>query len=600
MLNTPRCRHLLLWSWLILWLSVCVPLMPSGAPTGAAARLDNLLFDSHSPATARDEGLRLFPETQPTSLNSDGVASSLDAGSWIWDEYIGAPGDLSGDDVVHWGPSLGPFHNYSETVARLEALSDQFPDYLTLTVIGQSYQGRSIWRARVTAPGDTTNRPGFLVVAQHHAREPITIENALYLLDYLLAYRTDPTVARILQNFIVYVIPSLNPDALAILHQNPWQRKNLRPIDDDGDHKLVDEGEVRDINGNFLVEYLGDDNFEGIDIDHDGRTGEDFAGGVDLNRNYPVAWAQGSTDVRSEIYRGTTPFSENETQAMRNFAIACGDTLAFALSLHSGIEVFLTPWSHTNVPSPDEPFFARLGTQVAAVSGYEWWTATQLYPSYGAWDDWLYGDYGVPAATLETYGNESAYSIWDYFNPPANRVIGVCQRVWQAFVAIAQALLSIPPSPIVTVSSIVPSAVPTTIWVAAEDSLSGIKQVLIRYTFDGSTWTTVNATHQGGTRYWAVVSASVMGGPVTVQALARDYVGHEAWSAPVTYVTSLVVTIVIGVCVIAIALVISWFVLRRARGKEWRKKPYWERYPRASAQQHLQEAPGCPRVARHS
>jgi len=568
MAKARRCRHLLLLSWLILWVSVSAPLMAPGAPTGAATMSGNLLFDSHSHATVRDDGLHISSEAQSTSLNDHEVRSSLDAGSWIWDEYVGAPGDLSGDDVVHWGPSLGPFHNYSEMVAHLEALSDQFPGYVTLTAIGQSYQNRPIWCARVTAPGDATNRRGFLVVAQHHAREPITIENALYLLDYLLAYRANPEVARILQNFVVYVIPSLNPDALAILHQNPWQRKNLRPIDDDGDHRLTDEAEVRDVNGDFLVEYLGYDNYEGVDIDHDGRTGEDFAGGVDLNRNYPVAWAQGSTDVRSEVYRGTAPFSEPETQAMRNFALAYGDTLAFGLSLHSGIEVFLTPWSYTNVPSPDEPFFARLGAEVTAASGYEWWTATQLYPSYGAWDDWLYGNYGVPAATLETYGNESATPIWDYFNPPANTVISVCERVWQAFAAITQALLSSPPPPVVTVPSIVPSAVPTTVWITAEDSLSGIKQVLLNYTYDGSSWTTVNATRQSGTRYWAAVPASVIGGPVTVQALARDHAGHEAWSAPVSYTTSLVVTVVIGACVIAIALIVSWLVLRHARGKK--------------------------------
>ena len=144
----------------------------------------------------------------------------------------------------------------------------------------------------------------------------------------------------------------------------------------------------------------------------------------------------------------------------------------------------------------------------------------------------------------------------------------MCERVWQAFAAITQVLLSSPPPPVVTVPSIVPSAVPTTVWITAEDSLSGVKQVLLSYTYNGSSWITVNATRQSGTRYWAVVPASVMGGPVTVQALARDYLGHEALSAPVSYTTSLVVTVVIGACVIAVALIISWLVLRRARGKK--------------------------------
>jgi hypothetical protein len=453
-------------------------------------------------------------------------------------------------------------------VGHLEDLVDQFPEYVNLTTIGHSYQGRSIWCARITGPGDPMNRDGFVVVAQHHAREPITIENALYLLDYLLAHRTDTEVANILQNFVIYVIPSLNPDALAMLHLNPWQRKNLRPVDEDSDGRFSDEWEVGDLDGDFFVESLGYDDYEGIDLDGDGRTGEDFPGGIDLNRNYPVAFEQGSTEPRSETYRGTAPFSEPETQAMRDFALAHGSTLTFGLTLHSGIAVFLTPWSYTSDPSPDEPFFARLGAEVTEASGYEWWSATQLYPSYGTWDDWLYAEYGFPAATLETYGNESAYGIWDYFNPPADRVISVCEQVWQTFAAITRVLLDIPSPPFVTVPAVVPSALPTTVWVTAEDSLSGIEQVWIQYTYDGSNWITMNATHQGGTRYYAVVPASVGGGPVTVQARARDYAGHEVWSVPITYLTSLVVTIAIGVCIIAAALAISWFVLRRPRVKK--------------------------------
>jgi hypothetical protein len=561
----PSC-YVLVGSLLILWLSVSAPLLMLGAVGHTATKPVNLLSDSARSTTVVNTAYPVFSNAVFSRCSLE-VASSLNPNGWIWDEYVGAPGDLSGDDVVHWGASLGPYHNYSELVAHLNVLSSLFPDYVNLTTIGQSFRGLSIWCARVTAPGDATNRRGFLVVAHHHAREPITVENALYLLDYLLAYRTDPAVQRILENFVIYVIPSLNPDALAILSQNPWQRKNLRPVDDDHDGTLVDEGEVRDVNGDFLVEYLGSDNYEGVDVDHDGRTGEDFAGGVDLNRNYPVAWTQGDPNVRSEIYRGTAPFSEPETQAMENFATLYGSALAFGLSLHSGIEVFLTPWSYTSVPSADEPFFARLGAQVTAASGYDWWTATKLYLSYGAWDDWLYGDYGVPAATLETYGNDSAYSIWDYFNPAANQVIDVCQRVWHAFLAITQVLLSAPPTPIVTVPLIVPSALPTTIQVTAEDSLSGIKQVVLRYTYDGTSWVTMNTTHQSGTSYLAVVPASVAGGPVTVQALARDYLGHEALSVPVTYITSLVVTIGIGVCIIAVVLVISVLVLRHGRDK---------------------------------
>lgn len=49
----------------------------------------------------------------------------------------------------------------------------------------------------------------------------------------------------------------------------------------------------------------------------------DYQAGVDLNRNYGYKFAydaQGSSNNEcSEIFRGAHPFSEPETQAIRNF-----------------------------------------------------------------------------------------------------------------------------------------------------------------------------------------------------------------------------------------------------------------------------------------
>ncbi len=542
-----------------------------------------LFVQVHTPQTAPHQNSVLSPNdllhtiklTQQTreyfSLKNPGNVS------WIWDQYATAPGPLPGDDVLHWGPTLGPYHNYSEVLAHIYDREAEFPELLVVFNIGVSYNGLPIPCIRITAPGDSSNRRGFLIVAHHHGREAITVENALYFLDYVLVNSSLPEVQRLLNNFILYLIPTLNPDTLGILHINPWQRRNLHPIDDDGDG-LADEWEVQDVNGDYVVDFYETEEewyytYEGLDLDGDGDTGEDKPGGVDLNRNYPIAFADGVDEPRAEIYHGEAPFSEPETQAMRNLTLQYHENLAFAVSLHSGIDVLLTPWGHTSEPSPHEPFFANLGAAVEAASGYEWWSATQLYPSFGSWDDWMYGKYGIPAVTLETYGNESAWghSIWDYFNPSANEVLSFCYRVKDAIFAMADVLLDEPGDPSIMVPNVVSSGIPTLVSVYIDASQSGFELLLLEYRYDPANnliWVGIPLIHQGGNRYDAVVPAPFLGGIMEIHVYGQDFAGHVVYSDSVLYSisTPLFVGIVsVSIILAVIIVILIGFGIRRHR-----------------------------------
>ncbi|MFX1475335.1 MAG: M14 family zinc carboxypeptidase [Promethearchaeota archaeon] len=162
---------------------------------------------------------------------------------WIWDEFADAPGALAHDDVLHpgWGISLGPFHNYQEIGYHLTVLSTAYSDYLSVQTIGLSYESRAIRCITITGPGDSSDRLGILLVAHHHGREVITVENALYILDYLMFNLGNPAIAHILQHFVIYLIPTLNPDSLFEVYINPWHRKNVRPTDEDSDGLLDEE-----------------------------------------------------------------------------------------------------------------------------------------------------------------------------------------------------------------------------------------------------------------------------------------------------------------------------------------------------------------------
>ena len=70
--------------------------------------------------------------------------------------------------------------------------------------------------------------------------------------------------------------------------------------------------------------------------------------GVDLNRNYGVYWDKpggNSPDPCAESYRGTHPFSEPETRAIRDFLVAHQDEIKFVYNFHSYGNMYLWPYN---------------------------------------------------------------------------------------------------------------------------------------------------------------------------------------------------------------------------------------------------------------
>jgi len=333
---------------------------------------------------------------------------------WIWEEFVGAPGDLPRNDVSNWGPSLGSYHNRTEIKLKLKSLKQNFPDLVQISDIGFSHLGELIPLVILTDESKTGLKKEFFLVAHHHAREMITVENALYYIDQLIYdyINDDEETRKIFEERIIYVIPSLNIDSLDIMHIVPEQRKNLHPIDEDGDG-TYDEQEV----------------IFGYDTkDPDTFVGEDAIGGVDLNRNYAYQWDYfmgNSPENSSEIYRGEHPFSEVETLNLANFVRQ--HYFQSAVSLHSGIEMVLTPWGFdTSFSCPDEFMYSQLGARLASMTGLVF---ADLYSAAGEWGDWMYAARGIVAVMLETFSGDNWDYIWDGFNPHANGVIDNCRNI---------------------------------------------------------------------------------------------------------------------------------------------------------------------------
>jgi hypothetical protein len=359
--------------------------------------------------------------------------------------------DIRGDPP--WGDWLH-YHNYTEILNTLLYLNDTFPNIVDLFPIGKSWLNQTIHCIRLTNESVTHPKPKLFFVGYHHAREPITTELALFFVFQAATdYGTNETITHMINYSEIYVVVALNVDGIEIRKQNEWQRKNAHPFDEDND-TLFDEDPPSDVNGNGYVEDLWkveDGNWtfitwEGNDTDADGNF--DWVGGVDLNRNYGYQWNatvdSGSDDPNAEDFRGLAPFSEPETQAIRDLALQ--NDFRYAVSFHSGAEEILYPWGYTHDPAPDDQKLQEIASNLSALTGAPYEQSAAMYTTSGSWDDWMYGNRSTFAFTCEIYENDSAWeyipagndAYWERgitqaFNPDPTRILLSVQRWLPAF-----------------------------------------------------------------------------------------------------------------------------------------------------------------------
>ncbi|MHA1303014.1 MAG: M14 family zinc carboxypeptidase [Candidatus Heimdallarchaeaceae archaeon] len=369
-----------------------------------------------------------YIQDRPTPIK---WSTAEDSYLWIWEEFKNAPGEIYGEDFVFWGSSLGPYHNYTELTTKLVLLNNSFPELVDVFSIGLTWQNRSIWCVRLTNESVTTAKTEYYVVGAHHARELITVENALYFIDWIIYNSYYGSVYdSLLASKEIYVIPMLNPDGISILHWYPEQRKNMAPIDDDDDGSRADEYER-------VYYWNNETNTSAIreqDLDENGGIGEDRPGGVDLNRNYAAFWGlPGASPIPYfDDYRGSKPFSEPETQAMRSFMY--NHSFNYAVSLHSGVQAIISPWSiNGSLPERDGGEYEALLEELKSILDFPLWNETNYgYATSGEWGDYAYLYHDIMSFTIETYGSSPLYYYYDFFNPDADEVLANCEKIFPA------------------------------------------------------------------------------------------------------------------------------------------------------------------------
>lgn len=306
--------------------------------------------------------------------------------------------------------SMGGYFTYNEAIAFVDSLQTLYPHILSAPhVIGQSVQGRDILAYKISDHQSISeeNERKVLITGLHHAREAMTLIAPLYYMQWLVDnYNTDPLATFLVNNREIWFVPVLNVDGY-----------------------IHNETNHPDGGGNWR-KNMHDNNNNGVfDQGYDG---------VDLNRNYGFEWEynNGSTvEPPGETYKGASPFSEPETQAIRDFCIAQGFKSGLNFHSYSGCMIYS---EHANGdPVPDTDLLQYYGLMMTKLNGYSVGSCQEMlhYQANGTADDWMYGEQNVKPKML-TYSPEIGFD--DGFWPPTDRIIplAISQLYPQQFISL--------------------------------------------------------------------------------------------------------------------------------------------------------------------
>jgi len=271
------------------------------------------------------------------------------------------------------------YHTYQEMTELLQNLALNHSDIMSLSSIGRTYQGRDIWMVKLSDNvTQEEEEPGVLFMGAHHGNEKPSFEVCIYFIEYMIENYGNSSlgeVREVFDNTQIYVVPMVNPDGV-----EAETRKNAAPN-----------------HGPF------------------GKSKEITSYGVNLNRNYddlwflyyilPVQYGLFFTMEDSSFnYRGPRPFSENETQAIKEFADS--HNISASISYHTYGEIIFFPWMHSTQPTRDEALYLSIGENISEMNHYYLYAGeTHLIPRFGGTlgssENWLYREHGIIAFLIE-------------------------------------------------------------------------------------------------------------------------------------------------------------------------------------------------------
>lgn len=321
-------------------------------------------------------------------------------------------------------------YTYDELGQQLKDLSKTYSKYSKLTTIGKTHEGRSLYCMEITDKSVAKSKKTEVTVFGNiHGGERESGSCAMYSAWYLLENSGTKEVKDLLKNYIVYVIPVINPDGYT--QSFTWNtRQNMKPTDHDGDGVPFSDT-YKDIDGDGYIAAIsavdaskkvtGTAGYESDDANKDGILANDVkASNIDMNRTFDFMWGEdGEMDTE-----GDAPATEPEIQAVQNFIKAHPNMTCLA-TLHTGIQCVLYPWGYrkahkdlddmNDIAYMDKTAKDMAGTIAKAAQRNFYYKQSYFdYPTYSELIDYAYAKFGIHPYTIEVYsGGSSEDSAYD-------------------------------------------------------------------------------------------------------------------------------------------------------------------------------------------
>lgn len=254
--------------------------------------------------------------------------------------------------------------SFDSLLGTITALKNQFPDIIKIYTAGYSEGGKEILMYTM-GNGDKKA----LITGAIHAREHITTKYLLKVTeDYCNAYYGATghygnfDIYKLLNEYTLYIIPCVNPDGLEIILSNDTPENNVRV--------------------SKLSEYKANKN------------------GVDLNRNFPIAWEyinNGVTAPADYYFKGYKSGSAKETQVLMKLCFE--NDFSFMISVHiKGNCIF---WGDT-YKTRNNWIYKAFAEDICNASGFLMTTPTSKAKDYGGgFENWFRHQFDRPGVCIE-------------------------------------------------------------------------------------------------------------------------------------------------------------------------------------------------------
>src|SRR5688572_8772245 len=240
-----------------------------------------------------------------------------------------------------WLHAQDQYSNYSQQVARIQAIGKSFSQYASINKIGTTAVGKDLWMITI-GTGNTSTKPAIAVIGGVEGNHLLGMELALGFAENLLRSTHSDSVKQLLNRSTYYVFPNMMADAMETYFSKlRYERSgNGTETDEDRDGELNEDG-FEDLDGNGKITWMRVESpigqyrphpddpriliktdiakkekgkyllyTEGIDNDKDGSFNEDGPGGIALNKN--LTYKHPSFTTAS----GEFPVSEKESRAL--------------------------------------------------------------------------------------------------------------------------------------------------------------------------------------------------------------------------------------------------------------------------------------------